>query len=334
MATLLSILTDAALYLGKTYADLTISSENLGLVAINHAKRRASLMHDFEFSRKLVDIAVDGVTGGSLASAVLHSDGTTLVDIKSVLEVGIFDEDDNLRPVVWTTVAESLERQRKDNRGNLGWWGRRDDERTSPMGTSRFEFTGTSVFAWPKDATQDYVLGAEVYAFDADWTSVETFGAAVVSGSNDPDFNDNYTPQGTYNNYPLFLSIELTGSRALWSTGTEWRIAAIEDIGTTPTDYYSLATTSASPVGTYTNHGALGGTVEVEDGSAVNDTWVQYAGEYLMWATIEQLNHRFKTFVPRTEGNLAPPSALAAAALDAFIQWDSNMYEQFRRHSR
>lgn len=336
MATLLDILTNAALFMGKTYADLTISGQNIGLFSVNQAKRRAGLLHDFEFSRKLVDIDVNGVTGGSLASAVLHSDGTTPVEIKSIIEVGMFDEDGNLRPVVWTTVAEGLERQRKDNRWYSGSWGGRDDSRLSPSGASRIEFAGTTAFLWPKDEENNggegYELGAEVYAMESDWTSADLTGVATVAGSSTSAINGSYTPQGFYNDHPLFLKI--ASGYALWSTGSAWRISAIADLGGSPTDYYALASSAQSPAGSYSNNGSFAGTVTVADGTATTDTWVKFGSEFLFWRTIEILNHRFKWLVPRTEGNLPPPKQLADEALSAFIDWDNNMYEQFRRHSR
>lgn len=333
MATLANIEKDIAGLMGLTVADFTPSGLNsLSLAALNKVRRRAELSHDFEFSRKLVELNVDGATGGSLLNAKLHSDGTTAVTVKSVLEVGVFDEDDNLRPVLWTTVAEGLERQRKDNRGNLGWWGARDDQRAAPFGGARFEFSGTDVFSWPKDSTADYVLGLEVYSMQADWTAADLTGVATVAGSGTSAINGTYTLQGTYNSFPLF--VKLTSGYALWNTGTVWKITTANQISTAPADFYSLTSSSQSPAGSYVNNGALTGTVTVVDGTSSADIWAQYATDYLVWATAEELNYRFKKWVARTEGNLPPPSQLVAQALAAFIDWDSNFYEQFRRHSR
>lgn len=241
---LLDIKTTVALYLGKQVSDLTIGGFDLGLVALNQVRRRAELAHDFEFSRKLVSLAVNGVTGGNLSAAVLVSDGVTIVDTKTVIEVGVFDDSGNLRPITWTTVAEGLERQRKDNRRVFQGWRETEYTQVQPRGVFRVEFSGMDCFVWPKDSQNNYTLGLEVYAMQAPWTDT------------------------------------------------------------------NLTTTTFS------------------------DNWTKYGAEYLTWAAIEHLNLKFKFLAPRTEGNLPPPTALAAQALDAFIEWDTNLYEEFRRHSR
>lgn len=53
------------------------------------------------------------------------------------------------------------------------------------------------------------------------------------------------------------------------------------------------------------------------------DSWLFYGGEYLLWATIVHLNHRFKHFVNRQEGNLPPPSSMSDAALLALRATDA-----------
>lgn len=240
---LLEIKTEVANYFEIAVADLTKLSQDMFLVAANQVRRRAELLHDFEFSRKLATVTVNGVTGGSLDSAVLYGTAT-VVDIKSVIEVGLFDQSNNLRPVEWTTVAESLERQRADNGYTApryptdGWF------QSSPIGQQRFDFTGSTVYRFPKDESNNFTLGMEVYTFSTDW----------VAG----------------------------------------------DLSGTP----------------------------------LTDTWTKYAAQYILWGTVVQLNHLFKEFVPRTEGNLAPPTALRDEGLEAFIAWDSARYEQNRRHGR
>ncbi len=62
------------------------------------------------------------------------------------------------------------------------------------------------------------------------------------------------------------------------------------------------------------------------------DVWTTKGAEYLMWASVAQVNNLFKEFVPRQEGNLPTTDQQAAIALDAFIKWDTFKYEQFRRH--
>lgn len=334
MSTLLDIKTTVALNLGKTVSDLTVSGFDLGLVALNQVRRRAELAHDFEFSRKLISLAVNGSTGGNLSASVLKSDGVTTVDIKTVLEVGVFDDDSNLRPIIWTTVAEGLERQRKDNSRVFSSWRAPDQTQVTPNGLYRAEFSGMNVFVWPKDSQNNYTLGMEVYAMQSPWTSADLTGVITVAGSATTAINGSYTNQGVYNGFPLFIKIVSGTDYALWNNGTTWKLSAVVDLAGTPTDFYSLTSTSQSPAGSYSNNGSWTGTVVLTDGVSTSDNWTKYGEEYLTWAAVEHLNTRFKYLVPRTEGNLPPPYALAAQALDAFIEWDTNLYEQFRRHSR
>ncbi len=241
--TLLDIETSIATYfeLANGTADLIVNQQDIALVALNQVRRQAELLHDFEFSRKLVTVSVNGVTGGSLEDAVLYSDGTTEVDIKSVIECGLFDDEGNLCPVEWTTVSESLERQRMENRWEAPRYLTDDWYTSGPKGGARFVFTGSDVFRFPKDTTTTFTLGLEVYSMQSEWTA-------------------------------------MTGTPA--------------------------------------------------------DIWTTYGAQYLLWGAIVQLNHLFKHFVFRQEGNLPPPEKLRDEGLQAFIAWDSFRYEQNRRHSR
>jgi len=65
-----------------------------------------------------------------------------------------------------------------------------------------------------------------------------------------------------------------------------------------------------------------------------NDPWIVHGAQYLQWQTLIQLNHLFKGFVFRQEGNLPPPQTLADAGLASMQTWDNFGFEQFRRHSR
>lgn len=340
---LLDIKTSVANYFGKALADLTILSQDIFLVAANQVRRFVEMEHDFEHSRRLLRLSVDRTTGGSLSSATLDGagaasltatgvtspttagvytrqnglvngkpwytklgatsatsyvifhtssnstwnlvvwgdfpdfdlnggkfsrasgatpigdlvgslgySGTTTIsatndwsEVKQIIDVGVFDTDGNLLPVTWTTVAESMERQRKVTRFEPRY--PNDAEvRNAPGTASRVNFSGNHVYLFPQPLEEGdpVTLGLECYTFRNDWTA-DDLGASV--------------------------------------TGDEW-----------------------------TNHGA----------------------QFLLWGTIVHLNHRFKNFVFRQEGNLPPPTELRNEGLDAFIQWDGHKYEQNRRHSR
>lgn len=340
---LLGIKTSVANYFGKSLAELTILSQDQFLVAANQVRRFAELENDFEHTRRLVTVSVDRESGGSLSSATasgagasallatgvtspttagtytkqngfvngkpwytkigatsatsyiifytsadsswnlcvwsdfpdfdanggkfsrasgatpigdlegsLGYSGTTTISavndwraVKSVIEVGVFDDQDNLRPVTWTTVAESLERQRKERRFQPRY---PTDEQASGAvrAASRVDFSGDNVYLFPlpTEPGDPVPLGIECYTFRRDWTADD-------------------------------LSALLEG-----------------------------------------------------------DEWTNNGEQFLMWGVIVHLNHLFKEFVFRQEGNLPPPTDLRNEGLAGFMAWDAHKYEQNRRHSR
>lgn len=246
--TLYEIKATVASYLEKTVNDLTQNNVDLGLIALNHVRQQAEQSNDFNFTRKLLTVSVDGVTGGSLDLAVEYGTTTPVVEVKTIVDVGTFDGDGNFRPVEWTTVSDSLNRERQDNPWFTPRYPTDAEAVCGPMGQKRFAFSGNQVFMFPKTPNLTVSLGVEAYVFTPDWTNAQI----------DPD-----TTQPQY------------------------------------------------------------------DGP-----WTRRGSQYLQWATLIHLNHLFKGFVFRQEGNLPPPEKMAEAGLDALQRWDTFQYEQFRRHSR
>lgn len=329
--TLLEIKTAIASYFNLTVNDLTINSQDLGLYALNQARKQAELLHDFEFSRKLVTATVNGVTGGSLTVAV-DIVTSAAVDVKRVIEVGLFDSEDNFTPVEWTTVAEGLERQRLDNRYTSpryptdGWY------EAGPQGVGRFQFAGDNIFRFPKDLNHSFDLGFEVYSFYSDWTNADLTGTYVtVTGSLTPDATGTYTRAGTLGGFPIYFTS--VSDYVLANNGIAWILAEFSFTGG-GTAHWDLLSTSQNPSGSYPAQGTAIGTATVLLTSAGEDVWTKYGHLYLMWAAIVILNHRFKEFVYRTEGNVAPPEKQRDDALEAFKEWDCSRYEANRRHGR
>lgn len=213
-------------------------------MAANRARRQVEQGYNLEFSRALVELELDGVTGGSLDDAVLYGseDPEETVKVKSVLEVGLFDENGNLRPIEWTTVAASLEVQRKMKPGFYPRYPTDGQVIPGLCGNQRITFANNKAFVFPKQAGLTLTIGMEVYTYAEDWAA-----------------------------------------------------AALEP---TPTE----------------------------------DIWTTNAADYLLWATVVQLNYRFKEFVPRQEGNMATPESMRDAALQRFLEWDVNQFELWRRH--
>lgn len=174
MSTISQIKVEAASYLNVTVSELTQNGLDLFLMAANESLTSAELNHDFEFNRKLVTVSVNGTTGGDLGTAV---DGAaTAVAVKTVIEVGLLDEQSNLIPVDWTTVSESIERQRGDNGFCFPRYPTDGWARSTPGGVSRFTFSGDTINRWPKTPDSEvisFALWLEVYAFTTPWTATD-----------------------------------------------------------------------------------------------------------------------------------------------------------------
>lgn len=57
------------------------------------------------------------------------------------------------------------------------------------------------------------------------------------------------------------------------------------------------------------------------------DFLCKYCSNYLKWAAVVELNHLSKNFVPRTEGNLAPPTTLKDNAFAAMQDWNDHIVQ-------
>ena len=334
-----------AAYLQKSVTDLTINGADLTLLALNNVRRQAEMLHDFEFSRRHVTVTLDGISGGSLTNAVLA--GQQNVEVKSVIECGIYDDEFNIQPVEWTTVAESIERQRQIKPGFGPRYPTDGDAGTRTFGVNgqRIAFVGDDIWIVPTMPNGEvFDLELEVYTFQQDWIS--TSDSVIVEQLTNPtNANGSYWPYGIYNGRPLYINI-LYGPPVgplyvIWWNGVnEWRVGPMTDLGTPVlTNYMSMAGTAMVPGGAYVMHGSWTATasagiavVEMMPGSDTSDVWLTKGSQYLLWAGIVEINHLAKEFVFRQEGNLPPPEKLAETALETFRQWDSFKYEQSRRH--
>lgn len=250
--TLEEIVSTAARYLEKSHDDLIIDEIDQGLIAVNHVRRVAEQTNDFNFTKRLLQLSVDGVTGGRLDEATEYgaseTDCPTTFKIKTIVDIGIFDTDGNFLPVDWTTSGASLNTQRQDNYLAIPRVPTDAQALMGPFGQQRFVLSGNRIFLFPKATNLTITLGIDAYTFTPDWT--------------DDDFDEDEPPM-------------------------EWE-----------------------------------------------EPWLFHGSMYLQWASVIHLNHLFKGFVFRQEGNLPPPQTLADQGLDAMQRWDNFRFEQFRRHSR
>lgn len=344
--TILEILTEAASYHHKTLADLTIAGQDVGLAALNRARKRAELQHDFNFNRKMLTLAVNTVTGGSLDNAVLQGTSTHL-EVKTILDIGTFDTDSNFIPQEWTTTEEGYERQREDNRFQGLRYPTDGEFLSEPLGGRRFTLTNNTLATWPKaEVAETLTVGIDAFVFSTDFLGTSHLNVSGVTGVT--DFNDDYYFVGYWGRKPFFMNTDPENKtspiggvlRLLWSDGANWYLSTGNDLNNGGiTNYAHIVSTAATPVGlTLTPHGTVTGTPFVsaffDDYSSNVDIWLAHGSEYLLWTVVDTLNRYFKTYVPRQEGNIGSPTDLAQQGLASFLEWDNFKYEAFRRHGR
>lgn len=336
MSTLLEIKQGVANLLNIAIGDLTQNDQDLFLLASNQVRKQAELQNDFEFSRKTLRVTVNGLTGGDLALAV--DANSTTYEVKTVIEVGLLDSTGNLCPVEWTTTSESLTRQREDNRTSWPRYPTDDVVQCYPLGGMRFTFSGNQISKWPliTSDTTDYPIYLEGYTFGTEWTASDllTTGLHLVH----TDFSPNFNITGTI--YP----IGVVGSSTVktyagqcsqdtvflaFANSNTWKM-----LGGDGSIYFTKADgTGLAPTGSYVCQ-ASAGSLAVTATGATSDIWTTHGSKYLLWATCVQLNHIWRRWVARQEGNLPPPSALAEEGLQALIAWDTYRFEAFRTHNR
>jgi hypothetical protein len=198
---------------------------------------------DFEFSRGqfYVDILSTGVVNLTGATAVSGPGAAT--KIKTIVDMGQLDSTDNIRPVEWTTTAESRNRQRETNPNYILRYPTDGQAQGSPIGMPRLIVEGDLLKIWPLPTNfAGMRIYIEAYCEYADWT------ASGLGNSEEP--------------------------------------------------------------------------------------WTTRGQQFLLWGTIIHLNYLRKTYVPRTEGNLASPTELRNEGLEILKQWDTAKFEQYRRHGR
>ena len=166
--TLNDIRSAAAAYLHRTIPDFTVNGVDLSLLALNQIRRTAELQNDFNFTRKLLRLPLDGVVGGSLSAAI---DWFTQIptEIRGIVDVGVWDENQNLNPVEWTTVAASLDLQRMEGAPLFRYPS--DGQAVSGCNPIRVVFAGDTAFLYPKAPGQNIDIGLEATTFTTDWTT-------------------------------------------------------------------------------------------------------------------------------------------------------------------
>lgn len=340
MASLTGIKARAAAYLQCTVSDFTVSGTDLFLPAVNQVRRLAEMNWDFEFSWARFSLSVNFVTGASLGDAVLVLGGTPGCRIKTVLDIGVLDSTSNLVPLEWTTMDESANRQRGTNPGYYIPFPSESQIQGGPCGRRRLILNGDRVTVWPiaeENANESVTVYIDAYTLHPGWTSL-TQETSIVSASGATGgftgYNGDYTAIGERNDNSIYARVDGSNALFLLYSGTQWVTTDGPTFPVQQADSFELtASSTVGPAGTYANQGTATGTFVVTGGEA-QTPWLSMAEQFLLWGVIVDLNFLRKEFVPRTEGNLSPPTVMRDEALETFKQWDTAKYQQRRRHGR
>lgn len=338
--TLLELKTQIALYCGKdSAADLTVGGVDLGLIAINQVRQQAEMTHDFEFQRKLLTVSVSSVTGGSLNEATVWG-GTQEFEIKTIVDVGLFSDNNNLIPVDWRTVSASLELQRKDNQYGQSLNRYPTDAEVYPFslcGHARVTFAGDDIFVWPKtdvSGAKTYQLGIEAYCFSPDYVPAQLAPILQVTGTLNPNATGVYVSSTLlFGGQSVYFRDDMAFTIFYSSALSTWFMAVNQGVVGGSARSWLISPDSINVVGNYTPQtSATGIATVIANYPIASDVWLTKGSQYLLWASVVHLNNLHKGFVFRQEGNLPPPQDAADKALQAFMDFDLFKYEQNRRH--
>lgn len=327
-----------AAYHQKAASDLTVNGVDLFLGAVNNARRAGEQLHDFELARLTATLDIDGQTGAAISDAVIagnaqdaFSDGsnsyvrqgtfsgyplyvTTTVDPAKFLYYNAF----SLSYVISSTLQISA----------LTNYSTPVTPVLTPAGAYVGHGTGSDVtvtqsavstFSSIREIADIQRAAGDGYLQPLDFTSSRR---AIQRVRDELEVDDDY---GWDVRYP-------SDSQLLKRNGESTLILRGNRI-----NIYPLAgMPSASPL-----HVTLEGYGWLRYYDATDlllftpsDFFVEYGYEYLQWAAIIELNYLFKTFVPRSEGNLSDPSSLQKAAWEKFLLWDSYLIDPNSSGSR
>jgi len=338
-----------AAYHGVATSALTVDSTDLFLAAANNCKDNAQLLHNFEASRVVATLSIDGVTGGALSSAVVSGNtNETLTVSESVA---------TLSPDCTGTYTRT---------GSFGGYPLYILEAATPF----FIFYNANLSTYVLDSTLTtgapsnyWLISPDVVSAIGTYTPVgSNTGTAAAASASLAAWNGISEVTAIYRNnaegalVPLDLTrsdIAIERDRYELEMSEEYEPyrrypsdAALLDRGTNGTliqrgttlYIYPPATTSDTPLDVY-----LEGFGRLADYTSTSlsltdppDFLFRYGANFLQWSIIFELNFLFKTFVPRTEGNLSSSEVEKAKekAWRELLLWDAYLIDSNSTRSR
>ena len=327
-------------------AALTVNGVDLFLIAANNVRlNKCELLHNFELARCVATLTINGVSGASLDNATITSNGDTTIAVTGTLSpdaTGTYAREGDFGGyplfikagsttwflyynatletyIISTTLTTATQSNAFIPATDI----------LIPTGTfvGGGTHTGTATAAGSEAARFSKIK--EVVAVtrqrpDGTYIPLD-FARADIPIERDRtelEFSDNLFP---YLRFPSDAQIDAAGtSSSMIQRGRRLEIYP----------YYANAVVSSWEV-RLEAYGLLNEyTASNLNDSTPTDFLIEYGFEFLMWGIIIELNHYFKTFVGRTEGNLAPPESKFQDAWRALLDWDTYTVDSNTTRSR
>ncbi len=283
----------------------------MGLAAMNQSRKAVELNYELECNKRLATVYVDGVNGGSLKQA---GDWETVVTSGEL--------------VVGTTYV-ILEFLTGDDFSNIGG--------ANVSGTV-FIATGTTPTTWThasvvaesltiKDIIDCGYMDKEENFIPVEWMGSRTSNTLWRQQNRfrwARGWRRDEESEHCHYHRRQDMRFAFSGDRV-------WRVPKAPGPGNDPPNpIYKLVL----EVTVFANDWVSSQLKAGDDDANWTDIWTIHANQYLIWQTVINLNNYFKQFVPRQEGNLPPPSEMAATGLAAFLSWDQLQFAQHQIDTR
>lgn len=320
--------------------DFTVSGQDLFLVAANNAIKEAQLLHRFNSCRISGTIDIPGSDGASLATAtingleLLFTASSTPATAGTYVVLGLYNgylawyatvganrffvyyHSGHASYIIATVIQTA---------NHTSYWIKASDP-TNPIGTyNPVTYTGNPAATSTNSRLVKWREVVAVTRTRADGThqpiDFTRQDIAIERDRYELELSDDFWP---INRYPSDADV-LAGAAnsTVVQAGNSLYLHPKDVTATTPLsvnlygigwlkEYTAADLTASDPV----------------------DFIVEHGHQWLMWSVVKEVNFRWKTFVPRTEGNLGPPDQERAIAWRNLVLWDSYLVDSNVTRSR
>lgn len=345
MKTLSKLQSAVAAYHSVASSAFTISGVNLFLEAVNNAIKEAQMLHDFEDCRCTALLNIDAAVGGNLIDATLESQSSTTAVVTGTLVpdvTGTYVQNGFFGGYPLFMLS-----------GSPTYFLYYNANKTSYLISSTLTSAAPSAY-WLPAVAQTTIAGSYVHGGTATGTATVALSlGSVFSGIREVLAVTRQRPDGTY--IPLDFAradipierdrTELEFSDNLFPYLRYPSDAQINARGTNSSVIQRGGNLSIYP--RYTAGVTTPFAIRLEcfgwlnelDANSLLDTTpsnflIDYGYIWLQWYTIVELNYIFKTFVPRTEGNLVSPEKVRDEAWAKLTLFDSYRVDSNTTRSR